>query len=573
MSSNNEYRTRNSEFRSSLLDIDIQFLGRLTVMGIRYEKIVCVISALLIGFFIVGCGEPVRTGEESKELAPEIDLGTTIGSLTEVFSLESIPVEGYGLVGGLRGTGSAECPPDIRAYLAQYILRQLPERKDVEKFISSRNTAVVLVRGFIPAVASKDQYFDVGVVALPGTQTTSLEGGWLYGADLKVAGGFGIALKVLAEAEGPIFMDTITTYEPDKKIGCVLAGGTVLDEYGVSLALRRPDYRAASLIRNRLNERFGDGTAKAVSSSRIELKVPAKYRGQKQRFISIVKVTYLAETPEITKERIRTLIRKLAVSEEKHTSEIALETIGKGSLGKLAALLNSSNEEVRLRAARCMLNLGSDRGLNTLRQIAVDKGSSYRIEALEAITTAASRNDAAAISRKLLRDSDFDIRLAAQEQLRRLDDIAITRRLVARNFYLEQITQTEHKSIFVSRSGRPRIVLFGAPIYCRDNIFVQSSDGNITINAKAGQKHVSIIRKHPKRPNIIVQLKSTFELGDIIRTLCEEPLKKTKQGQPGLGVSYADMIALLKQMCDKGAVQAEFRAGPLPEIGLIIKRR
>jgi hypothetical protein len=74
------------------------------------------------------------------------------------------------------------------------------------------------------------------------------------------------------------------------------------------------------------------------------------------------------------------------------------------------------------------------------------------------------------------------------------------------------------------------------------------------------------MRKHPKRPNIIVQLKSTFELDDIIQTLCEEPLRRTEEGHVGLGVSYADMIGLLKQMCDKGAINAEFRAGPLPKI-------
>ncbi|MFA5252311.1 MAG: hypothetical protein WC454_06985, partial [Phycisphaerae bacterium] len=63
------------------------------------------------------------------------------------------------------------------------------------------------------------------------------------------------------------------------------------------------------------------------------------------------------------------------------------------------------------------------------------------------------------------------------------------------------------------------------------------------------------------------------ELGDIIQTLCEEPLKKTKEDRRGLNVSYAEAITILKQMCDKGAVEAEFRAGPLPKIDLILKRK
>lgn len=530
-------------------------------MGTHQRKRIWVISILLVTSFTGGCGGPGRTRPE-----PPADSGTTIGSLVEVFSPEAIIVEGYGLAGGLRGTGSAECPPEIRGYLKRYILTQLPEHKiSTEKLISSRKTAVVLLQGIMPT--AKNQHFDVRVTALPNTQTTSLEGGLLYGAELKRAGGFGLTTKVLATAIGPVFIDTLGTSGTDKKAGYILAGGTVLDEYKVRLALR-PDYRTAGLIRDKLNERFGEGTANALSDSLIELKVPAKYKEQKQRFISIVEATYLGETLEATKERIETFVRKLGSSEDKEQSEIALEAIGNKCLPKLAGLLNSSNEEVRLRAARCMLNLGSERGLETLRKISVAKSSSYRIEALEAITSGASRDDAAVILRRLLRDQNFDIRFAAYENLRKLDDITIMRSLVAEDFYLEQIAQTTYKAIFVSRSGRPRIVLFGSPIYCHEDIFVQSADGNITIDARAGAKYVTVILKLEHRPDIPpIQFKSSFEVSDIIQTLCESAIvKEGRAVRPGLNVSYADAIYILKQMCEQGAIEAEFRAGPLPKI-------
>jgi len=521
---------------------------------------------LLIALLMTGCGGLGQ--KKTKGLVPEADLGTTIGSLVEVVMPEAIRLEGYGLVGGLGQTGSSQCPPQIRAYLKRYILAQLPEGKiDVEKLIDSPDTAVVLVEGILPTVASKNQYFDVRVTALSGTQTTSLENGGLLGAELRTAGSFGIATRAIADAEGPVFIDKISSPGTNKRVGYILAGGRVLDEYGVSLVLHEPGFAVTNNIRNRLIERFGDGIAQAVMPGRIELTVPAKYREQKQRFISIVEATYLTENPEITGERIKTFVRKLAGSPDKEQSEIALEAIGNECLDNLSFLLNVSDTEVRLRAARCMLNLGSVKGLEPLRQIAMDKRSAYRVEALEAITTAARRNDAAAISRGLLRDDDFQIRLAAYEQLRKLNDAAIAGELIGRNFYLEQIAQSEPEMIFVSRSGQPCIVLFGGPIRCRGNIFVQSDDGNITINAPSGQEYVSIMRKVPTRPDVIAQLTSSYELSDVIRTLCEEPLKQGERGRGGLGVSYADMIAVLKQMCDKGAVKAEFRAGPLPKIG------
>jgi len=330
--------------------------------------------------------------------------------------------------------------------------------------------------------------------------------------------------------------------------------------------LRKPDYRIANAIRNRLNNRFGPETAKAVTSGQIRLNVPAQYVKQQERFILIVRTMYLSETAEITQERIKTFVAKLASSEEKEISEIALEAIGKESLKKLPALLNSSYEEVRLCAARCMLNLGSDVGLATLREIAMDKGSAYRVEALEAIALGARRNDAAGISRRLLTDEKFEIRLAAYEQLRKLEDVAVIRIPIGRSFYLDQISRIPHRSIYVSRSGEPRIVLFGSPIFCKENLFIQSANGEITIDSPAGQKYVSVMRKHPTRPTVIGPVKSSLEVGDIIRTLCEEPIRRTEQGRAGLGVSYADMIGLLKQMSEKKAFEAPFLAGPLPTI-------
>jgi hypothetical protein len=67
-------------------------------------------------------------------------------------------------------------------------------------------------------------------------------------------------------------------------------------------------------------------------------------------------------------------------------------------------------------------------------------------------------------------------------------------------------------------------------------------------------------------------LKCSFEISDIIRTLCEEPVKESGLRRSGLGVSYSDAAVLLKRMCDMGVMQAEFHAGPMPKIDLNIKK-
>jgi len=541
-------------------------------MNIIGRNLVLVATMSLAAFLACGCGQ--QSADKGPDDLSLEGLGQTIGSLARIVAPQPVKVEGYGLVSGLRGTGSAECPPRVRAYLSRYIRRQLPAGGglNVDKYIDRPDTAVVLVEGIVPPMTPKDEYFDVLVSALPGTQTTSLEGGWLFETELKVAGNFGVATGIPADAKGPIFTNKLGDMKIDSRIGHVMAGGKVLGEYRMGLILNSPDLVTTNRIRNRINGRFGRDTARARTAGQIELSVPARYAGYPQRFVEVVRSLYLTQELELDQRRITTFVRRLADLPDKLPSELALEAIGNQCLDELSVLLKSPNELVRLHAARCTLSLGGDEGLLVLRQIALDKSSAFRFQALGAITAGAPRNDAAAVSRLLLRDDNFLVRLAAYEQLRQLDDTAVAQEQVAGTFYIERVAQTDKKVVFVSRTGQPRVVLFGTPISCRGNIFLGSADGDITINAPSGAKYVNITRKHPRRPDVIAQLRSSFEVGDIVRTLCDEPLKKDEEGRGGLGVSYADAAVLLKQMCEKGAVQAEFRAGPMPNFGLNVKK-
>ncbi|MFH1371494.1 MAG: flagellar basal body P-ring protein FlgI [Planctomycetota bacterium] len=530
---------------------------------LRREASWCVTLVALL--FAFGCGGSPKPTTKTTLPEDAEGLGPTIGMLTEVFASNAIQVRGYALAGGLNGTGSGECPAPVRGYLKKYILQHFAGRSvNVNSLLASPDTAVVIVEGIIPPAASKGQRFDVRVSALPGTQTTSLEGGWLYSCDLYEARQLGISIKALASAEGPIYIDSLDTGSADSRTGFCFGGGSVIDEYKINLALRRPDYRIASQIRNRVNGRFGHETALALAPGSVELRVPGKYANEKNRFIRLVGATYLIETPELVEKRILSHIRKLVSGPNKSADELALEAIGNEAVPELAAILNSSDPEVCFRAARCMSNLGDARGREVLWSVATDKESTHRIEAINAIVDSTVRQEAAPLFRILLRDDDFSVRLAAYENLVRLSDAAISRKPVAGSFYLDQISAPGKPAVFVSRREQARVALFGAPIYCRSNLFVETPDGTITINALPGEQVATIIRRHPRRPDIIVHLKSSLDLADIIQTLCSEPVSQPSEGGPGLGVSYSTLAGILKQMVDSGAVPAEFHVGPLP---------
>jgi flagellar basal body P-ring protein FlgI len=506
-------------------------------------------------------------------LMPPAELGATVGSVAELIKPESVAVEGYGLVGGLPGTGSAYCPPQLRAYLKQYILAQLPtERVNLDELINSKTTAVVWLEGLIPGTPSVDDHFDVRVSLIAGSEATSLREGWLYKAELVAKGTFGVDTKPLATVEGPVFINPLASGGSDLRSGHIIGGGRTLYEYAGLLRLRRTDYRVASAIRNRLSERYGPNMARAASPRDIEVRIPPEFRRRKERFLAMVPATYLDINNELTTARISAFVHQLAVGPDRQSAEIALEAVGRESLGRLAVLLKSSDAEVRMRAARCMLALHDDRGFPVLREMAMDAKSPFRMEALDAVMVSAKRNDAAALARRLLRDEDKAVVLAAYEHLRQIDDATVKRELIGRSFHLEQVVQTNRRAIFVSRSGDPRVVLFGAPLECSNNIFVESPDQSIVVNTRAGEDSVSLTRKHPTRSGIMGPIKTDFDVDSLVRALGTEATANSRGQLRGLGASYAQIIAILEQLPAKGVVDAEFWVGPLPEIGVPVKK-
>lgn len=236
-------------------------------------------------------------------------------------------------------------------------------------------------------------------------------------------------------------------------------------------------------------------------------------------------------------------------------------------------LLESQDPQTKFAAARCLLNIGDDSALKILREFAQDSASPFRIAAIQAVGDAGQRRDCIALMNRMVRDEDFDVRYTAYKYLSKYNDISIVQTAVAKDFYIDQIIQMSPKTVYVSRKDEPRIVLFGAPIECEKNIFIESDDGQIIINAlpdansprggRIATNRISLMRKHPVTGELVGPLKTSFRLADVIKTLGDEPKPEDEKQRPGLGISYSEIVELLKKMCEKGAVKAQFIPGPL----------
>lgn len=531
----------------------------------RFWSKISFYSGILFLVLASGCVQPPQPEEPPQVIDPT----TTIGDVSRIYYFEAVPVRGIGIVAGLYGTGSSECPPQVRDSLEKYIWKQIPDSSlNARAFIESKNTAVVEVFGVIPALSSSRDTFDVAVRPLSSSQTTSLDGGYLYATDLKELNRLtnlnqlAMFSKSLATAQGPVYSNTLE--QPDNSgMWYVLGGARPLEGSKISLILNRPDFRIANAIRNRINERFNSKTANPISEAEILIQVPKGYLNQKKRFLDMIQTLLLGDNPELRQSRINTLVQQLIDEPDKEPFEIALEAIGRPAMDSLAPLLDNADESVRFHAAQCMLNVGDNRAIKPMREIILDPSSSYRVPAIQAMGRNADRTDARAILNVALSDQDIHVRLAAYEVLLRMNSSSISRKMIGGDFVVDSVVCPGPKIIYVYQQKTPRIVLFGAPIYCKDNIFIQSDDGTITINAKPGDKFISISRKHPLRPRVIGPLSSGFEVSNLIQTLGEQPeIKKRVEALPGLGISYAQILPILEKMCLNNAIEAGFIAGP-----------
>jgi flagellar basal body P-ring protein FlgI len=534
-----------------------------------FPKIAFILLAVMY-LSLCGC-QPASEAGDGAKLTESVGPDTTIRSLGEIYRPSPIQVKGFGIVAGLAGTGSSECPPLLRDALVKYILQQVSDKSKIypEKFINSKDTAVVEIYGTIPPLASKGQPFNLTISAIAGSQTVSLDGGRLFTAELKSASELAVAeammsaphLKTLAVAHGAVFIDKLGTISSDAREARILGGGIAMNDPQISLVMFEADYIMANAIRNRINERFGPGTASAVLPNEIHLNIPAKFRYDKERFLAMVESLSMNTEARATKKRIERLTAALVAGPNREVNEVALAAIGKAAIGKLRKLAGSDDEAVRFHSARCLLQAGDDGAVEILAAIARDQFSGRRIEAIKTIGANARRNDAVGVLTGLLPDEDFSVRHASYTQLSMLEDISIKQRLIGTDFFVENVVCSGPKVIYASQRDIGRIVLFGAPIECEKNIFIESPDKQITINSPAGQDYITVMRTHPTQPRLVGPLRCGFDLTDVIQTICGYSREGISKSRPGLGVPYSDLLPLLRQMCQQGAIKADFRAG------------
>lgn len=201
-----------------------------------------------------------------------------IKELAAIKGIRENQLIGYGLVVGLNGTGDKEGVGFTKQALANMM-----EKMNI--FVDSnqlkvKNIAAVMVTANIPPFARIGDKIDVTASSLGDAK--SLKGGTLLVTPLK-----GINGEVYAIAQGPVTLAVqggANDRSSHLQVAQVTNGASVEQEIPfkldgkktLTLSLFQPDFTTAKRMADTINTSIGEGVAKVIDASALNLNVPEK---------------------------------------------------------------------------------------------------------------------------------------------------------------------------------------------------------------------------------------------------------------------------------------------------------
>lgn len=233
---------------------------------------------------------------------------TRIKDIAKVQGVRSNQLMGYGIVVGLAGTGDSK--DDVKQSIRNMLL-SFGITVDANS-LKLDNSAAVMVTATLPPFVREGDTIDVTSSSIGDAD--SLQGGTLLQTPLRAANG-----EVYAVAQGPVSTGGFVTGRGGSSaqknfptVGLTPNGGiverTVEDELGrngrISLSLSHPDFTTAARMAASINAQYG-GVAQAVNPGRIDINIPAYFRGNVVGFVATIE-----DLPIVPDNRARVVVNE-----------------------------------------------------------------------------------------------------------------------------------------------------------------------------------------------------------------------------------------------------------------------
>lgn len=516
-----------------------------------------------------GCSSPLIRGQspDVDELVDDEveDRVRLVRDMANSYGMFGLKIEGIGLVTQLSGTGSN--PPDDHRRRALIDEMQSHNVDSPHKLLASPNTSLVLVYTVLPPAVQKGERIDVQVRVPTNSQTTSLSGGWLMSVrlrEMEVLGGSIRTGRVAGLAEGYVIVESAFKDGSPNVLntrGVIL--GTAVSHMnrsvGLSIVEEYQSVEAAAAIGSAINSRFQvtehgrtAGIATPKRDNFVELTLPRTYKGNVERFMSVVRNVAIKESAPDRLNRMRVLETKLLEPTTTAQASIQLEAIGREAIPSLKRGLESSDLEVRFNAAEALAYLGVSDGAKALGEAARSQAA-FRWGALHALALLDELTDARAsdVLTELLDVPSAETRYGAFRALRTrnpLDPHVKGEVLGDSRFSFHVVSTIGEPMVHFSLAQRPEMVVFGTDVRLTPPPFL--SINQYIMLKRVDANRVKVSRFKPGEEDLHHECSSL--LSELIPVLVQA------------GASYQEVMLALRTAKKEGFLEARVAIDAVP---------
>jgi hypothetical protein len=584
----------------------------------RHAVLAWTLGALVL--VTTGCAHPqVRSqaADDEEQLDKDLDV-RVIRDLITVQNHEPIAVSGVGLVTGLEGTGGGTPPGFFRTMLEDQLRKQRPlleellrrqRMRTVTELLDSPDNALVLIAATIPGGARKGDKIDLEITLPSQSKVASLRGGFLQDCVLytyNTTRNAGLAVNpefakpdqllkghLVVRAHGPLVVGAGDGDEAVRlRRGHVWEGGTCLLDRPFYLCLqsdRKFPAALANTVAARINGMFQDGArerqfqrlldldavtsqintkfptpsvgkgemARAADKGVVYVKVPYEYRLNPHRYLLVVGLIPLHETPAVEGRYRHKLEQMLENPAKAVRAALRLEALGKESIPALKKGLASEHALVRFCSAEALAYLGSPSCAEELARLA-GQHEPLRGACLIALASL----DEAVCHRQLaglMTAPVPELRYGAFHALCLLGDRDLGERCAWLNdsFRLCRVVPNSAPMVHVSSTRRAEVVLFGQEPRLVPP-FRLLAGGEFTVTAEADDDRCAVSR-YVMQAGKVYRHACSFRLEDVLRTMAD------------LGGQYPDVVDLLHNAADRKRLTCEVKVDALPRPSSVVE--